>query len=173
MLHLHKIMEGLYFHYSLSVCRVCVCVCLIVACGQNSSQTDVSTWTQFSLNGCLPHLLGLYWNWWPCVKGQGHSDVIFFFLHDSLLISLLCISALLCLIEKKFGMSIRYALGRLNFIKIEQMMTSLWCHLRFLQTISHISYSIEHTNFILDTNTQQHDVHLMIQVKLILADDGG
>ena len=28
-LHLQEIMEGLYFHYSLSVC---LCVCLIVAC---------------------------------------------------------------------------------------------------------------------------------------------
>ena len=28
-LHLHEIVEGLYFHYSLSVClSVCVCVCV-------------------------------------------------------------------------------------------------------------------------------------------------
>ena len=53
----------------------------------------------------------------------------------------------------------------LNFIEIKQMMTSLRRHLSFLQTIVHISNSFEHTNFILGTNTQQHDVHLMIKVK--------
>ena len=41
-------------------------------------------------------------------------------------------------------------------------MTSLWRHLSFLQTIVHISNYIEHTNFILGTNKQQHDVQLMI-----------
>ena len=43
LLHLHEIVEGLYFHCSLSVC-VCVClsVCLCVqfSCEQNSSRTD-------------------------------------------------------------------------------------------------------------------------------------
>ena len=52
-------------------------------------------------------------------------------------------------------------------------MTSLWRHLSFLETIVHISNSIEHTNFILGTNTQQHDVHLMIKVKVTLTDDEG
>ena len=36
-----------------------------------------------------------------------------------------------------------------------------------------MSNSIEHTNFILGTNTQQHDVHLMIKVKVTLRDDEG
>ena len=88
---------------------VCVSVCVSdFACEQNSSRTDAPIWTQFSLNGCLPHWLKPYWNWWPWVEGQGHSDVIPIFLHNSLLTSLLCISALLYLIKMKFGMSLRY-----------------------------------------------------------------
>ena len=43
----------------------------------------------------------------------------------------------------------------------------------FLQTIVHISNSIEHTNFILNTNIQQHDVHLMIKMKVTLTDYKG
>ena len=50
-------------------------------------------------------------------------------------------------------------------------MTSLWRHLSFLQTI--VSNSIEPTNFILGTNTQQHNVHLMIKMKVTLTDDEG
>ena len=42
ILHLHEIVEGLYFHCSLSVC-VCVCVCLCVYC---------FLWTKFQPNGC-------------------------------------------------------------------------------------------------------------------------
>ena len=58
----------------LSVC-VCVCVCVqLFSCEQNSSRTDAPIWTRFSLNGCLYHLLGPYWIWWPWVKGQGHGD---------------------------------------------------------------------------------------------------
>ena len=109
ILHLHEIVEGLYFHSSLSLC-VCVSVCLSVSlcvrisCEQNSSRTVEPIWMRFSLNGCS--------NWWPWVKGQGHSDVIPIFLHNSLLTSL-PISALLCLINMKFSMSLRYTLGRI------------------------------------------------------------
>ena len=75
LLHLHEIVEGLYFHCSLSVCLcVCVCVCVQNSCEQNSSRTDAPIWTRFSLSGCLQHLLEPYWNWWPWVKGQGHGD---------------------------------------------------------------------------------------------------
>ena len=77
-LHLHEIVEALYFHFSLSVC-LCVCLCVCVSgtsCEQNSSRTDAPIWMQFSLNGCFPHWLKPYWIWWPWVKGQGHSDVI-------------------------------------------------------------------------------------------------
>ena len=52
-------------------------------------------------------------------------------------------------------------------------MTSFWRHLKFLQTIVHISYSIEPTNFVLGINTKQHNVHLMIKMKVTLTDDEG
>ena len=52
-------------------------------------------------------------------------------------------------------------------------MTSLWRHLSFLQTIVHISNSIEPKNFVLGTNTQQNNVHLMIKMKVTLTDDEG
>ena len=81
---------------------VCVCVCLYVS-EQNSRWTDAMIWTWFSLNGCLSHWLEPYWNWWPLVNGQGHSDVLSIFLHISLLTSPLCISALLYTIKMKFG----------------------------------------------------------------------
>ena len=50
-LHLHEIVEGLYFYCSLSVCvSVCVSVSLCVRlCEQNSSRTDAPIWTRFSL----------------------------------------------------------------------------------------------------------------------------
>ena len=101
--------------FSLQFVCVCVCVCLMFACEQKSSQMDGPIWMQFLLNGCFPHWLIPYWNWWPWVKGQGHSDVISIFLHNSLLTSLLCISALLCLIKMKFDMLLRYTLGRYLF----------------------------------------------------------
>ena len=62
---------------------VCLPVCLSVSLCQcvsgflvkkNSSWIIAAIWTRFSLNGCLQHWLGLHWNWWPWVKGQGHSD---------------------------------------------------------------------------------------------------
>ena len=94
-----------------------------------------------------------------------HLGVALLFLHNSLLISLLCISALL----------LRYTLSRLlvNFHKNRMgddvIMTSF--NIRFLQTIVHISNSIEPTNYVLGTNTQQHNVHLMIKMKVTLTDD--
>ena len=50
---------------------------------------------------------------------------------------------------------------------------SLWRHLSFLQTIDYISNSIEHTNFTLDTNMQQHNVHFMIKEDVTLTEDEG
>ena len=72
-------------------------------------------------------------------------------------------------------MSLRYTPGRFvfNFIKLEREMTSLWRHLSFLQTIVHISNSIKPTNFVLGTNTQQYNVHLMIKMKVTLTDNEG
>ena len=52
-------------------------------------------------------------------------------------------------------------------------MTSLWRHLCFLKTIVHISKSIEPTNFVLGTNTQQHNIHLMIKMKVTLTGNEG
>ena len=72
------------------------------ACEQNSSKTDAPIWTRFLLYGCLTHWLKPYWNWWPWFKGQGHSDSICFFLHNSLLTFLLYFSTLLSLIKLKF-----------------------------------------------------------------------
>ena len=43
----------------------CLSVCLVFSCEQNSSRTHEPIWTRFSLNGCLPHWLETYWNWWP------------------------------------------------------------------------------------------------------------
>ena len=52
-------------------------------------------------------------------------------------------------------------------------MTSLWRHSSFLQTIVHISNTIEPTNFVLGTNTQQYNAHLIIKMKVTLTDDEG
>ena len=57
----------------------------------------------------------------------------------------------------------------LNLIRFEWVMTSLWRHLSFLQTIVNISNSIEPTNFILGTDVQLHKVHLLIRVKVTLT----
>ena len=39
--------------------------------------------------------------------------------------------------------------------------------------IVHISITIDPKNFVLGTNTQQHNVHLMIKIKKTLTDDEG
>ena len=64
----------------LCVC-VCVCVCLCVrlfSCEQNSSRTIAPIWMRFSLNSCLLHWLGQYWNWWSWSWGQclAHLNLI-------------------------------------------------------------------------------------------------
>ena len=95
---------------------ICLCVCeCVFSCEQNSSRKDEPIWTQFSLNDCLQHWLEPFLNWWPWVKGKGHSGVISIFLHNSLLFSLLCISDFLCSIKMKLGMMLRYTLGRFMF----------------------------------------------------------
>ena len=81
---------GVIFSLQFVCVYVCLCVCLSVCVfvcvcvsdvfkKQNSSRTDEPIWTRFSLNGCLSHWLEPYWNWWPWVKGQGHSDSISIF----------------------------------------------------------------------------------------------
>ena len=86
------------------------------------------------------------------------------FLHISWLNSLLWISLFFYPMKVKFGMLFKYAIGRFTFhfiSKFEWKMTSLWCHLSFLQTIVHISISVEPTKNIRGTNIQQHNVHLI------------
>ena len=100
--------------------------------------TDEPILAPFSLNGCLPHWLKPYWNWWPCVKGQGHSDVIPIFSSCSLPYFLFQLSYF----QSKGNSVCRFDIPLvdlcLNFIKIEWMMTSFWHHLRFLSTIVHL-----------------------------------
>ena len=138
--------------------EICLCVCssyCVFASDLNTSPTEAQIWTRFS------HWLGPYWNWWPWVKPWKIKVTVAqypFSFHNSLLTSLPWISALLCPIIMKFGMSLRYmpmADLCVNFIQIEWVMTSLWRHLSFLHTIVHISNSIEPTNFLLGTNIQK------------------
>ena len=44
---------------------------------------------------------------------------------------------------------------------------------KFSPTIVHISNSITLANFVLGTNTQQYNVHLIIKIKVTLTDDEG
>ena len=115
-LHLHEIVEGLYFHFSLSVC---LCVCLSVCV------SDVSLWTKFQPNGwtdldavftkrlltaltrILSKLVTLGQRSWS----QWRNNL---FLHNSLLTSFFCFSALLYSIVMKFGMTLEYALSTLE-----------------------------------------------------------
>ena len=136
-LHLHEIVEGSYFYFSLSLCVcvcVCVCVCLSV-CEQNADQTATPILT---LNSCLLQSLEPYWNWWPWVKGQVTKYP--FFLHNSLLTSLLGILALLCPIKMKFSLLLMPLVDLcLNLMIFEWVVTSLWRHLSFLQVIVNFS----------------------------------
>ena len=71
-----KLWRG-YIFTAVCLC-VCVSICVFVRLSfeQSSSQTDELIWMRFSLNGCFPNWLKPDWNWWPWVKGQGHSYVI-------------------------------------------------------------------------------------------------
>ena len=81
------------------------------ACEQNSSRTDEPIWTRFSLY-MVAYRTGLN----PIEIGDLRSKVKVtvtyyrFLLYNSLLTSLLCISCILCPIEMKFGLLLRYAL---------------------------------------------------------------
>ena len=115
----------------------------------------------------------LIWGWGG---GANNIPLSVFFLYNFLLTSLPCISALLCLIIMKFHMSFRYRPTLdlcLNFIKIEWVLTSLRHHLSFLLTIVHNPNSIETTNFVLGTNTQQPSIILIIKMNVTLTDDEG
>ena len=78
LLHLHEIVEGLYFHCSLSVC-VCVCVfvclsvcpALLVNKFQRNGCTDLdAVFAKWLLTALAQTLLNLV------TLGQGHGDVI-------------------------------------------------------------------------------------------------
>ena len=93
---------------------VCLCVCLYVCLVrlclwikfQPNRWTDLdAVFTKWLLT-TLAWTLWPYGNWWSWVKGQGHSDVIPMFPHNSLFTYLLCISALLFFIKMKFDMSL-------------------------------------------------------------------
>ena len=87
-LHLHEIVEGLYFYW-----LQFVCVCLSV-CEQNADRTDTPILSRSLQNSCLQQSPEPYGNWWHWVKSQGHSYVISIFPFNSLLPSPLWISAL-------------------------------------------------------------------------------
>ena len=143
---------------------VCLCVCLCVrnSCEQNSSRTDAPILTRFLLNGCLQHWHGPNWNWWPWVKGQGHSDAISFFLYNSLLTSLL-------------GMRLRRALSRFG---VEFHKNQIWDDARVTSfkfsplNCQHLN-SAELTNFFFGTDIQQHKIHLMTKVLVTLITGEG
>ena len=136
-------LQFLCVYHSMSVCLT---DCLSVsAYEQNSSRKDELIWTRFALNGCLPHWLEPYWNFWLWVKGQSHSDVIPIFLHNSLLTSQPCISVLSCLIKMKFGMSLRYtrAFYRISMKHwIFSTCKYMYDHIYSCMYIMHIAYSL-------------------------------
>ena len=95
--------------FSLQFVCLCVSVCVCDSpCEQNSSRTDASIYTRFSLNVCFTHWLEPNWNWWLWVTVAKNP----FFLHNSLSTSLMRISTLLCLIKIKYVMPLKYASGK-------------------------------------------------------------
>ena len=73
-------------------------------------------------------------------------------------------------------MSHRYTLGRFVFEFHKNRMSDdviVTSFNFFSQTCVHISNSIEPINFVLGTNTQQHNVDLIIKIKVTLTDNEG
>ena len=109
---------GVIFSLQFVCVSVCVCVCVSVR---------TFLWTKFQPNGCTD-LDAVFAKWLLPLLAQTLLNLVtlgqrsrsqwrnsHFFLHNSLLISLPCISALLSLIKMKFVMSPRYTLGRFVF----------------------------------------------------------
>ena len=111
LLHLQEIVEGIYFHCSLSVC-LCVCECLSVCPEILVNKIPAERMHRFGRGFCLMVAYCTGTN--PIEIGDLGSKVKVtvtlypFFLYNSLLTSLLCISALLCSIKMKFTMSLSY-----------------------------------------------------------------
>ena len=147
LLHLHEIMERVYFSCSMTMC---VCVCLSVT-EKISSRTGALIWTRFSLNFCLLVLLGTCWNLvtfgWRS-RSQWHN-IHFFFM---ILCELPYCGSQLSYFRSKWNLICRLDMplvdSHLNFINTEWVITSLPRYLSFLQTIANISVTIEPTNFI-------------------------
>ena len=105
-----------YIFTAVCLC-VCLCVCVCV-CVRHF------LWTKFQPNECT-ELDAVFARWLLPALAQTLLNLVtlgqrsrsqwrntHFFLPNSLLTSLLCISALLCSIKIKFGMSLRYTIGR-------------------------------------------------------------
>ena len=162
--HLHEIVETLYFHCSLSVClSVCVCPALLV----NKIPVERMHWFRPGFCYTVAYHTGSepieIDDLWSKVKVTQYPV----FLHNSLLISLMYISALLCLIKLKFGMPIRYRLRRFVFEFHKNQMNDDVMVTPF--KVSPYFKSTEPTNFIIGTNIQQNKIHLMIKVQMTLA----
>ena len=52
---------------------VCLCLCVCVSINKILDERKHRFLCVFLLNGCLPHWLEHYWNWWPWVKS--HCDL--------------------------------------------------------------------------------------------------
>ena len=72
-------------------------------------------------------------------------------------------------------MSLRCTFGRFVFKFPKNQMGDdvIVKSFKFSPTIVHISISIEPTNFVLGTISQQHNVHLIIKMKVTFTDDKG
>ena len=67
---------GVIFSLQFVCVSVCLWVCPALLLNKIPAKRMNRFGREFSLNGCLPHWLEPYWNWWTWVKGQGPSDVI-------------------------------------------------------------------------------------------------
>ena len=119
-------MEGLYYHFSLSEC-VCVClsVCLLFSCEQNSSRTDEPIWTVFTkwlliaLAEALLQLVTLG------QRSRSQWRYILFSSQFSFNFPTLYLSSL-CSIKIKFGMSLRYDHGQIYKIESLNLCFVFW-----------------------------------------------
>ena len=96
----------------ITLLSVCVCVCLTLLVNKIPAERMDAAFAKRLLTALARTLLKLV-TLGQRSRSQGLN--IHFFLHDSLLISLSYISALLCLIKLKFCMTLRYTLCRFVF----------------------------------------------------------